>query len=89
MKQDAPQEGVPYCQYCRNDPEFARLVGDSGLALGRLCPVCQQPTCQYHLTTVRWRWRDTGSLASTLVCQSCVRRFDHRHWDAARRDWIT
>ncbi len=77
------------CHLCEEDPEARRLYGRHGLAQGRDCPICYRPTCSYHLTVVRWRWRDSGRVDSTRVCQECKRHYAHRQWDVSNRDWIT
>ena len=80
---------VKYCHLCRQDPAASRRYGRQGLAEGIECPICYQPTCRYHLTVVRWRWRDTAEVDSTLVCRRCQRTYAHRYWDALKREWIT
>ncbi|MCA9993796.1 MAG: hypothetical protein H6988_08205 [Pseudomonadales bacterium] len=80
---------VSRCHECEQDPLEKRRYGGSGLAEGSACPICYQPTCRYHLTTVRWRWRDGGQLGDTLICKACKRSYAHRSWDVANRDWIT
>ncbi|MCA9938361.1 MAG: hypothetical protein KC418_06950 [Anaerolineales bacterium] len=81
--------GVTSCYLCATDPVTSRRYGGQGLAEGQLCPICHQSTCRYHLTTVRWRWRESGETDAALVCQSCKRAYAHRHWDSHHRDWIT
>lgn len=66
-----------------------RRYGRQGFAEGQNCPICFQPTCRYHLTTVRWRWRESGDVDSALICQECKRTYAHRSWDAFNRDWIS
>lgn len=80
---------IPYCSICNENPIERRRYGRQGLAEGADCPVCYQPTCRYHLTTVRWRWRQNNEVDSALVCRRCQRSYAHRHWDAVNRDWIT
>ena len=80
---------VKRCFLCADDPQVKRLYGRPGLADGETCPICVRPACTYHLTVVRWRWRDSGQVESARICQSCKRTYAHRHWDAASRDWIT
>lgn len=80
---------VGRCYICAKDPLAARRYGDPGLENGHDCPICYQPTCRYHLTVVRWRWRETGELDSALVCHECKRTYAHRDWDAANKEWIT
>ena len=80
---------VQRCHLCDENPLEARRYGSEALAEGSTCPLCFQPTCRFHLTTVRWRWRDGGRLDSTLVCKACRRTYAHRVWDTANRDWIT
>jgi hypothetical protein len=80
---------VQRCHLCDGDPLEGRRYGNAGLAEGELCPICYRPTCRYHLTTVRWRWRDGGAVASGLICKACKSSYAHRDWDVARRDWIT
>ncbi|MFQ5399589.1 MAG: hypothetical protein ACE5E7_08335 [Anaerolineae bacterium] len=80
---------VKRCHLCDEDPLFRRRHGQSGLADGADCPICYRPTCRYHLTTVRWRWRSSGHVDAAQVCQECKRTYQHRNWDAVNRDWIT
>ncbi|MCA9972796.1 MAG: hypothetical protein KC425_21405 [Anaerolineales bacterium] len=79
---------IKYCHICNEEP-FARRATAEALAEGDICPVCFQPTCRRHLTTVRWRWRDSGEADAALVCRTCQRSYAHRSWDAHNRDWIT
>ncbi|MDX1664886.1 MAG: hypothetical protein R3272_13935 [Candidatus Promineifilaceae bacterium] len=80
---------VQRCHLCRQYPEEARLYGDAELQSGEGCPICYQPTCRYHLTTVRWRWRDGSGVDAARVCRECKRTYAHRDWDTLKRDWIT
>jgi len=80
---------VKRCYLCEEDALVSRRYGRAGLEEGEMCPICQQPTCRYHLSTVRWRWRADGAVDSALVCQRCKRSYAHRQWDAFNRDWIT
>ena len=80
---------VTRCYLCEQDPLFQRRVGQSGFAEGANCPICFQPTCRYHLTTVRWYWRGTGEVGTALICKECKRTYQHRTWDSLHRDWIT
>ncbi|NLF65037.1 MAG: hypothetical protein GX579_10615 [Chloroflexi bacterium] len=80
---------VQRCHLCDDDPVEARRYGSAGLYEGQLCPICYRPTCRYHLTTVRWRWRSSGTIEAALICQSCKRSYAQRDWDVANRDWIT
>lgn len=80
---------VKYCQMCNEDPEAKQRYQGQGLADGELCPVCYNPTCRYHLGTVRWRWKSSGQLDSAMVCKDCLRSYRHRDWDSYSRDWIT
>ena len=80
---------VQRCHLCEENPLEARRYGNGGLETGEDCPICFQPTCRYHLTFVRWRWRDSGRVDSALVCKQCKRSYAHRDWDVANRDWIT
>ncbi|GAB4271994.1 MAG: hypothetical protein Kow0080_17920 [Candidatus Promineifilaceae bacterium] len=80
---------VHTCHLCDENPAEKRLYGEHGLAEGEICPTCYQPTCRYHLTVVRWRWRSTGEVDSALICKSCKSSYAHRSWDAVNRDWIT
>jgi hypothetical protein len=77
------------CYLCEQDILFQRRVGQSGFAEGKDCPICFQPTCRYHLTIVRWYWRNTGEVGTALVCKECKRTYQHRTWDSLHRDWIT
>jgi hypothetical protein len=80
---------VTYCYLCQQDPEARRRYGREALADGDSCPICNQPTCRYHLTFVRWRWRANGETDAALVCKDCKNSYAHRSWDAVNRDWIT
>lgn len=80
---------VKHCYMCAEDPQAKRLYGRQGLAEGKDCPICYRPTCRYHLTIVRWRWRADGRTDSTLICKGCKNSYAHRNWDVANRDWIT
>ncbi len=77
------------CHICDANPAEKQQFNGGGLAEGIVCPVCYQPTCRYHLGTVRWRWRKSGETDHALVCKSCLRSYEHRHWDKYNRDWIT
>jgi len=74
---------VPNCTIC------GVYVNAADLEAGDYCPVCYNPTCQKHLSVVRFIWRETGQRDSVKVCQNCKRSYQHRHWDTARRDWIS
>jgi C4-type Zn-finger protein len=74
------------CYLCAQDPLEKRRYGQP---TGTDCPICQQSTCNYHLTTVRFRWRSDGQTASALICKECKRTYAHRNWDIANREWIT
>lgn len=80
---------VKYCYLCNQNPTIKQQYAGRGLAEGEMCPVCYQPTCRMHLSTVRWRWKSSGETDSTLVCKDCVRTYKHRDWDRYNRDWIT
>jgi hypothetical protein len=80
---------VRFCFLCAEDPETRRRYGGAGLADGADCPICYQPTCRYHLTFVRWRWRENGAVDAALVCKRCKNGYAHRNWDSVRREWIT
>ena len=80
---------VTRCYLCDENPVEGRRLGGTGLSEGSDCPICYQPTCRYHLTTVRWRWRGSGALDEALICKECRRRYAQRDWDAYNRDWIT
>ena len=80
---------VTYCYICASNLREQKLYGQQGLAEGLVCPLCYQPACRYHLTTVRWRWRETGETEAALVCKDCKRSYVHRQWDVHQRDWIT
>ncbi len=77
------------CYLCEQDPIVKRHYGNAGLAEGVNCPICYQPTCRYHLTTVRWRWQSSGEVDSDLICKECKRSYAHRNWDLVNRDWIS
>ena len=81
--------GVQRCFLCEENPVEGRRYGGDGLPEGVDCPICYRSTCRFHLTIVRWRWREDGRRDSALVCQACRRTYAHRNWDAVRRDWIT
>lgn len=80
---------VKQCYICNKDAIARRQFGGDGLAEGEICPVCYQPTCRFHLGTVRWRWRSNGEVDSAQVCKECLRSYRHRDWDKYNRDWIT
>ena len=80
---------VKRCYLCDQDPLVKKRYGGGGLAEGMDCPLCFQSTCRYHLTVVRWYWRDSGEVGSALVCQECKRTYQHRNWDVMHRNWIT
>lgn len=80
---------VKYCHLCNQEPFGQNLPDPAALAAGEVCPICYQPTCRRHLTTVRWRWRESGEPDAALVCRECQRSYAHRSWDAHHRDWIT
>lgn len=80
---------VQRCYLCEVNPIEGRRYGDAGLEDGVLCPICLQPTCRYHLATVRWRWRESGELDKAMICIECKRTYAHRDWDAFHRDWIS
>jgi C4-type Zn-finger protein len=80
---------VPYCYICQENEAEKRQYGDASLDQGDYCPVCHRPTCRYHMSRVRWRWKDTGTLDSALVCRDCKTSYRHRDWDAHNRDWIS
>lgn len=80
---------ITYCHLCQQDPEARRRYGREALTDGDFCPVCHQPTCRYHLTFVRWRWRANGETDAALICKGCKNSYAHRTWDAVNRDWIT
>ena len=80
---------VNRCYICVDDPNAKRLYGLLGLEDGEVCPICYRPACSYHLTLVRWRWRESGEVSSARICKECKRVYNHRTWDAANRDWIS
>jgi hypothetical protein len=80
---------ITRCHLCANDPEVRRLYGSSSLDDGAICPVCHLPVCRYHLTKVRWRWRESGIPDSALICRDCSSSYKHRNWDTLNRDWIS
>lgn len=82
-------QGVARCHLCDSNPGERRLFGREALNEGVVCPICYQPTCRFHLTVVRWRWRASGETDSALACKACVRTYAHRDWDRYNRDWIT
>ena len=77
------------CYLCEQDPVESRRYGGAGLEDGANCPICFQPACRFHLTYVRWRWRDSGDVDAALVCKECKRTYAHRDWDVFHRDWIS
>lgn len=80
---------VPSCSYCDTHPDEKRYQTPNDLAEGDYCPICHAPTCVRHLLTVRFRWRESGDYDSAKVCKRCKTSYEHRHWDTARRDWIS
>lgn len=81
--------GVKRCYLCEQDPLEGRRYGDAELAQGADCPICFQSVCRYHLTTVRWRWRESEEVDAALICKECKRTYAHRDWDTFNRDWIS
>lgn len=77
------------CHICNSAPDEYRRFGDTGLPNGIICPVCHRPTCEHHLVTVRWRWRETRQVESGVVCRECKRTYRHRNWDPYAREWIS
>ena len=80
---------VPYCHICQENEAEKRQYGDSSLEAGDYCPVCYRPTCRYHMSRVRWRWKETGQLGEALICRECKTTYRHRDWDRHNRDWIS
>lgn len=80
---------VEVCYLCEKNPTEARHLGGTGLARGRICPLCHRPTCGHHLVTVRWRWKKDHHLEETEICRECRRTYEHRGWDTLHRDWIS
>jgi hypothetical protein len=80
---------VERCYLCDEESRLRRRYGPEALEEGIRCPICYEPTCRHHLTTVRWRWRESGALEAEKVCQGCVRAWRHRSWQTHLRDWIT
>ena len=80
---------VQNCYLCDENPIEKRRYGRSGFEEGELCPSCYRPVCRYHLTVVRWRWRENREVDSALICKSCKNSYAHRNWDVVHRDWIT
>lgn len=80
---------VTRCYLCDQDPLTKRRFGNGGHADGKNCPICALPTCRYHLTTVRWKWKETGLADEDIVCKECKRSYEHRNWDTYNREWIT
>jgi len=80
---------VHRCYLCEHNPVDGRRYGGGGLEEGADCPICFQPVCRYHLTYVRWRWRESGEVDAALVCKECKRSYAHRDWDVFHRDWIS
>ena len=80
---------VQRCALCDENRVEKRRYGRAGFEEGANCPICYQPTCQYHLTVVRWRWRESGEVDAARVCKTCKSSYAHRGWDVVNRDWIT
>lgn len=80
---------VTRCHLCDSETDSKHRFQDEGLVSGRECPVCYAPTCQFHLTTVRWRWKNGGGVGSERVCKECKRTYRYRSWDTLNRDWIS
>ncbi len=80
---------VNRCHICDSNPEAKRRFQGDGLEAGKECPICYAPTCRYHLTTVRWRWKENGQTEAERSCQTCKRSYRHRDWDALNREWIS
>jgi hypothetical protein len=77
------------CHLCDSEPESKRRYQREGLASGKECPICYEPTCRFHLTTVRWRWKNGGGVDADRICKECKRTYRHRSWDTLNRDWIS
>ncbi|MEI2611931.1 MAG: hypothetical protein V9G20_25135 [Candidatus Promineifilaceae bacterium] len=75
------------CYLCDENPLDRQRYSDQADITP--CPLCYWPTCRYHLTVVRWKWRDSGRTDSALICKNCRRTYTHRNWDTYHRDWIT
>jgi hypothetical protein len=81
---------VTHCHVCDKNPAEAQRFAQAGYADGAVCPICQRPTCRYHLVMVRWRWRTPGrELDSAQVCRECKRAYKQRNWDPLHREWIS
>lgn len=80
---------VNRCHLCDENPQQKRRYRGEGLDEGIDCPICYRPTCRFHLSTVRWRWRENGTVESAQICQECKRGYKHREWDTLNRDWIS
>jgi hypothetical protein len=81
---------ITHCYICDKDPDDAKQFAGEGLDDGLTCPICQRPTCRYHLVTVRWRWRTPArELDSAQICRECKRTYAHRNWDPLHREWIS
>jgi hypothetical protein len=81
--------GVTWCHICEDNPQDKRRYKGDGLAEGKNCPICFAPTCRYHLSTVRWRWKKEGSLGADQICKECKRTYRYRSWDILNREWIS
>jgi hypothetical protein len=77
---------VPSCTICS---DLNATPSQADLDSGDYCPVCHRPTCHRHLTTVRFKWRETSQVDSAKICRNCKTTYQHRYWDSARRDWIS
>ena len=81
---------VTRCYLCEEEHSNRLRQDPADLEEGIVCPICHQPTCRRHLSTVRWRWRNaTRDIASARICRTCKREFRHREWDPLNREWIT
>lgn len=80
---------VPYCHICEENELEKRQYGDASLEQGDYCPICHRPTCRFHMSRVRWRWKDNGTVGDALICRDCKSTYRHREWDTHTRDWIS
>jgi len=81
---------VTRCHLCEEEHTNRDRYNADDLAGGIDCPICFQPTCRRHLSTVRWRWRNaTRETASARICRACKSAYRHREWDPLNREWIT
>ena len=89
LERDELVMSIKWCRSCNSDQDAKRRYRGEGLAEGKECPICYAPTCRYHLSTVRLRWKKDGRVGTAQICRECKRAYRHRSWDSLNREWIS